>query len=312
MIHKAVKYLSLCFVLLALSLLPAAAQQGSEKPTTNQPNPLIQALRANGVLSAEDVAKIEPGQFRERRPKTPGRYSAKQKGHHQGTVRSVMSQEAQSAAPNAQSPAEPVAQTEAKEPRPAFLNASISAQTLPNPTEPGAPSTVGLTPNDGEVAPALAPIRVFPVGGLERGKMTPAFRTGGVGITPYGFIKATMVEDSSSPQGDDAPLPYISANTGPNGDPEFHIKARSTRFGSNFEWYDTNPKWTITGKIEGDFEGNFSRADNRNLSTVRSSNPALRLAWGRLDYKFDDNNTVSMLFGQDWTTLRFLHSAQHA
>ena len=95
--------------------------------------------------------------------------------------------------------------------------------------------------------------------------------------------------------------PYIAGNTGPNGDPEFHIKARSTRFGSNFEWYDKNPKWTITGKIEGDFEGNFSRADNRNLSTIRSSNPALRLAWGRLDYKFDDNNTFSMLFGQDWT-----------
>ena len=122
-----------------------------------------------------------------------------------------------------------------------------------------------------------------------------------MGITPYGFIKATMIEDSSSPQGDDAPLPYISGNTGPNGDPEFRVKARSTRFGSNFEWYDKNPNWTITGKIEGDFEGNFSRADNRNLSTQRSSNPALRLAWGRLDYKFNDNNTFSMLFGQDWT-----------
>ena len=157
-------------------------------------------------------------------------------------------------------------------------------------------------PNEGEVAPALAPVRVFPVGGLERGKMTPAFKTGGVGLTPYGFIKATMVEDSSSPNGDDFPLPGFITNTGPNGDPEFHIKARSTRFGSNFEWYDPNPKWTITGKIEGDFEGNFNRSDNRNLSTVRSNNPSLRLAWGRLDYKFDDNNTVSMLFGQDWTT----------
>jgi hypothetical protein len=110
-----------------------------------------------------------------------------------------------------------------------------------------------------------------------------------------------MVEDSSSPNSDDFPLPGFIANTAPNGDPEFHIKARSTRFGSNFEWYDKNPKWTITGKIEADFEGNFNRSDNRNLSAIRSNNPSLRLAWGRLDYKFDDNNTISTVFGQDWS-----------
>jgi hypothetical protein len=100
-----------------------------------------------------------------------------------------------------------------------------------------------------------------------------------VGFIPYGFIKTTGVEDSSSPDGDDFSLPgFIAANTGPNGDPEFHIKARSTRFGTNFYWFDRNKKWTLTGKVEGDFEGNFNRSDNRNLSSIRSSNPSLRVA----------------------------------
>jgi hypothetical protein len=300
MIHKAVKYLSLCFVLVTLSLLPAAAQQGSEKSTSNPPNPLIQALQANGVLSAEDVAKINQATSAQEAQKRLEDILLRKKVITKEQYDQVISQEAPSVVPNAPSPVVPVAQPQAIEPRPVFLDASINAQSPPNPTEPGAPSLVEREPVQ-EVISALVPVRALPVGGLGRGKMTPAFKTGGVGLTPYGFIKATMIEDSSSPQGDDAPLPYISGNTGPNGDPEFRVKARSTRFGSNFEWYDKNPNWTITGKIEGDFEGNFSRADNRNLSTQRSSNPALRLAWGRLDYKFNDNNTFSMLFGQDWT-----------
>jgi len=173
--------------------------------------------------------------------------------------------------------------------------ASIARQAPPNPTGPGAPSKT--------VNPALAPLRVFPVDGIQKNDLHPALKAEGVGITPYGFIKVTAVEDSSSPNGDDFPLPgFVAADTGPDGSPEFHLKARSTRFGSNFDWYDADGKWVITGKIEGDFEGNFNRSDNRNLSSVRSSNPSLRLAWGRLDYHFDGNNTFSALFGQDWTT----------
>jgi hypothetical protein len=34
---------------------------------------------------------------------------------------------------------------------------------------------------------------------------------------------------------------------------------------------------------------------------VRSSNPSLRVAWGRLDYAFDARNSFSAVFGQDWT-----------
>jgi len=300
MIHKAVKYFCLCCALVALSLLPAVAQQGSGESTSTS-NPLIEVLRANGVLSAEDVAKIKQANSAKEAQKRLEDILLSKKVITKEQYDQVLSQEAPSAAPNAPSPVEPVAQSGPTELRPAFLNASLSAQGPPNPTEPGAPSLVEKLPVQ-DVVSALVPVRVFPVAGLERGKMTPAFKTGGVGLTPYGFIKATMVEDSSSPNGDDFPLPgFVAANTGPNGDPEFHIKARSTRFGSNFEWYDKNPKWTITGKIEADFEGNFNRSDNRNLSSVRSNNPSLRLAWGRLDYKLNDNSTFSAVFGQDWT-----------
>jgi hypothetical protein len=289
--HKTKIYCVLCLVLVALSSLPALAQQGSGQSTSN---PLIEALRANGVLTADDVAKINQASTAQEASKRLQDILLSKGVITREQYNQVVTQEKQTVA---LSPA-PEAQAEK---RPLFLDASLSAQGPPNPTEPGAPSVVERVPAQ-ETNAALVPVRVFPVGGLERGKMTPAFKSNGVGFTPYGFIKATMVEDSSSPNGDDFPLPgFVAANTGPNGDPEFHIKARSTRFGSNFEWYDKNPKWTITGKIEADFEGNFNRSDNRNVSTIRSNNPSLRLAWGRLDYKFDDNNTFSAVFGQDWT-----------
>ena len=58
---------------------------------------------------------------------------------------------------------------------------------------------------------------------------------------------------------------------------------------------------SITGKLEFDFEGNFTRALNRNISTIRSSQPSIRLAYGRIDHRFDQSNSAFALFGQDWT-----------
>ena len=187
--------------------------------------------------------------------------------------------------------------TSAKPERLAFAHA---AQRPPAPTEPGAPSAVEK-PSTATVVPALIPIRALPIGGLPRDGAAPAFKADGVGFSPYGFVKVTAIEDSSSPNGDDFPLPGFLCDTGPDGAPEFHIKARSSRVGVNFAWYDLSPKWSINGKLEVDFEGNFNRSDNRNISTVRSSNPSLRLAWARLDYAANKANTLSALFGQDWT-----------
>ena len=57
----------------------------------------------------------------------------------------------------------------------------------------------------------------------------------------------------------------------------------------------------ITGRLEFDFEGDFTRVNNRNVSSIRSSQPSLRLAWARIDRRFNDKFAGFVLFGQDWS-----------
>lgn len=152
------------------------------------------------------------------------------------------------------------------------------------------------------VIPAIAPLRVLPIDPPSKEGVVPAFTLGGVKVRPYGFIKATMAYDSYDPTGDDFPRPgFTAADSGPNSNPEFHIKARATRMGSRFEWPDASGKLTLTGTIEADYEGNFSRADNRNVSSIRSNALQLRLAFGRLDYAASEKTDVFFEAGQDWT-----------
>jgi len=160
-----------------------------------------------------------------------------------------------------------------------------------------------------KVVAAIAPLRPLPVDPPKRDGLVPAFRIGAIRVTPYGFIKATAMYDSSSPNGDDFPFvglfltaaPGQVLNAGPNGSPEFHVKARSTRLGTNFEWPDMSKHFTLTGRVEMDFEGNFSEVDNRDVSSIRSNSPQLRLAWARLDYKASDKTDFFFKGGQDWT-----------
>jgi len=158
------------------------------------------------------------------------------------------------------------------------------------------------------VIPAVAPVRALPVDPPRKDGLVPAFKAGAVRITPYGFIKATAAHDSSAPDGDDFPFIGLFANTatgttntGPTKDPEFHIKARGSRLGANFEWPDASPRLTFTGKVEADFEGNFSVVDNRNVSSIRSNAFQLRLAWVRMDYAASDSTDFYFEGGQDWT-----------
>ena len=156
------------------------------------------------------------------------------------------------------------------------------------------------------VVPAVAAIRTLPIDPPKKDGLVAAFHTGAVKVTPYGFIKASAAHDSSSPNGDDFPFVgiFLSStsilNTGPTKDSEFHLKARSTRFGANFEWPDPSPSLTITGKVEGDYEGNFSEVDNRDVSSIRSNGFQLRLAYVRLDYQFTDKMDLFFQGGQDW------------
>jgi hypothetical protein len=148
---------------------------------------------------------------------------------------------------------------------------------------------------------AIAPVRLLGIDTPKREGLIPDIKLGtGARLKLYGFFKTSVIHDSSSPQGNDFPLPLLAGDTGPNNSPEFHLKARGLRLGANFEWLDPAPHMVITGKIEFDFEGNFTRVNNRNISSIRSSQPSLRLAWVRIDRRFNDKTSAFALFGQDW------------
>jgi len=170
---------------------------------------------------------------------------------------------------------------------------TIGSQTVPEKPKEAAPGPT--------VVPAIAPLRVLPVDPPRKGSVE-GISLGAVKMRPYGFVKASVAYDTSNPRGDDFTLPgFLNSDTGPNKNPEFHIKARATRVGSRFEWPDMNGKMIITGQIEADYEGNFSRADNRNVGSIRSNALSLRLAYGRIDYAVNDKTDVFFEAGQDWT-----------
>jgi hypothetical protein len=159
------------------------------------------------------------------------------------------------------------------------------------------------------VIAAVAPLRLLQVDPPKREGLVPDIKLGsGARVKLYGFFKTSLIHDSSSPQGNDFPLPLLAADTGPNGSPEFHLRARGLRLGANFEWLDAAPKTVITGRFEFDFEGDFTRVNNRNISSIRSSQPSLRLAWVRIDRGLSEKTTGFVLFGQDYTP--FVSSTQ--
>ncbi len=191
----------------------------------------------------------------------------------------------------------------AAEPAPATVAVAVAAPqpTAASPVAQGAPA-----PPPPAVVPAIAPVRSLPLDPPKTGGLA-GLKLGPVTFAPYGFIKATAVHDTSAPDGDD--FPFIGLwfnstqilNAGPNGSPAFHIKARSSRIGANFEWPDISPKLTLTGRIEADFENNFSVVDNADASSIRNPSPRLRLGYVRLDYHSSDRTDFFFQGGQDWS-----------
>ena len=295
------------FVLLSSLVCSGSAVAQSQNSSQNSATPLVRVLQAKGILTAEEVAQLSQASSASdadsRLAKlllSKGIISQTDYNQMLGAPSVVTASSPNSGAPNLISTVYHVPGTAAvaSAAAPAVAsNAPIvtvdsdQQQVPPSQTASVSPTTIS----------AANPIRPLPVGGIKKGELKPAITVAGVGITPYGFLKATFVHDSSSPGGDDFPLPGFLGDTGPNAAPEFHVKARASRFGTNFEWGDRDPNLTITGKLEMDFEGNFNRSDNRNLSSIRSSNVGIRLAFGRVDYKFSNADTFSALFGQDWT-----------
>ena len=200
--------------------------------------------------------------------------------------------------------------------RKGVISSSDSLTVIAEPTKPAEVETNRpLDPGKSQAPkfiPAVAPVRVLQLEPLPVSGMVPDIKLGsGAKVKLYGLVKASVIYDSSSPYGTDMPMPaFINIGTamgtmsfdpGPDGAPEFHAKARFFRLGTNFEWPDVSEQTSITGKFEFDFEGNFTRTLNRNVSTIRSSQASIRLAYGRVDHRLSSATDVFALFGQDWT-----------
>ena len=259
-------------LLVALLTFPIAFAQ-----TQSTTDPLVQVLVTKGVLTTEEArlitANASPAEQRDRLAtllRDKGVISASEFE----AVRTV-------------APAE---------------NMALKAMNADYKTAPAAGSAAAPQPSPPTVIAAVAPVRLLGIDTPKREGLIPDIKLGtGARLKLYGIFKTSIIHDSSSPQGNDFPLPLLAADTGPNDSPEFHVRARGLRLGANFEWVDPTPKTVLTGKIEFDFEGDFTRANNRNITSIRSSQPSLRLAWVRIDRRFSDNNTAFALFGQDWS-----------
>jgi hypothetical protein len=191
----------------------------------------------------------------------------------------------------------------------ADLSATAAPAASPAPKPQAAPvpqpELAELKPAASSVVPAIVPVRVLALDPPKSGGFI-GLKVGPVTFTPYGFIKGTAEQDSSSPNGDDFPIPaglmlLPGSNTGPNADPEFHMKTRQSRIGINLEWPAMTQKLVLTGRIEADFEGNFNESDNADVTSIRNPNLRLRLAYVRLDYRATGRTGIYFVGGQDWT-----------
>ena len=301
---KSVIQLTTASLLLAGMLCSQLPAQQKPAPTSNineRTDPLLRLLAAKGLVSADEareIAGVDPAQQRIRLAQVLRRKGVLSEAEMQEVVGATPASAWNNPSPAWVAPAE----------EPVLTAALPISPTVPSPAPRVAPATPAAIAapvaaiQTGAVVPAVAPLRVLQVDPIKKDGMIPDLKLGsGARLKIYGFVKASAIYDSSSPSGTDMPLPYLNGDTGPNVDPEFHVRARNMRLGTQFEWPDFAPRTVLTGKFETDFEGSFTRSLNRNISTVRSSQLSLRTAWGRIDHNFSDKNTYFLLVGQDWT-----------
>jgi len=283
---KTVSPLILLTYAVALSL-SAMAQQQQNHPTNN--NPLALLLQSKGILSPAEVAMISQASSPE---------EANSRLAHLLVEKGLISQQEYTATVT------PVSlDSSGAHLSDAVLHTSnaVEVSSAASSTPPGS--------SEPPVISAVAPVRVLPITIPKQGGLIPDLRLGsGANLKIYGFFKASAIEDTASSGGgtfgdQDWPLPMlIGGDTGPTSDPSFHLKARSTRIGSQFEWVPKNSGFTVTAKVEADFEGDYTDVSNRNISSVRSSQFDLRMAYMRLDHKLGTLPWFAE-FGQDWSLI---------
>ncbi|HUK54790.1 MAG TPA: hypothetical protein VL099_16005 [Candidatus Binatia bacterium] len=311
--NRVIRFTLVTLAISALAL-PVAAQQADHQAASN---PLVQLLQSKGILTAEEAASVgtasSPAEANERLAHLLLNKGLISQEEYNATaaassVSAVQSQAAPGGAHmvNAAAPVNPAPSVKAPNP--------VAADRPNTAAWPVSPMMVGYDPGDGASAdagtiPAVAPIRVLPIGLPKDPKgVIPDIKLGsGAMITPYGFFKASAVYDTTNSGGgvfgnNDFPLPLLLGDTGPDAGSQFHIKARSARAGANFAWPLSNNSIILTAKLEFDWEGDYTTVNNRNVSSVRSSQASLRLAYARMDTKIGDVPWFAE-FGQDWTLL---------
>jgi len=288
------KWLRFSFALVALLALtsPLFAQQKIDRQTPAPP--LVQLLQAKGILTADEAATISQSASAD---EANARLAALlvSKGL-------ISQQDYNNTVP---APASDLTNEGGSAHMMNAVNHLITLNTEPAPAtsdtyQYGAPGEKG-------VIPAITPPRNLPIDAAKDPKgLIPDIRLGsGAMMNLYGFVKATEIYDSSNSGGgtfgnNDFPLPMLLGDTGPNSGSQFHTKIRSTRAGMNFYWPKPNSDMIISGKVEVDFEGDFTTVNNRNASSIRNPQPSLRVAWVRMDTHFADL-PVFVEAGQDWT-----------
>jgi hypothetical protein len=284
-------------VLLALAIAIAKPAMAQSQPRPIPPNPLAKLLQSKGILTAEEASSIDqassPDEANSRLAKLLISKGLISDQEYQNTFAS-----GPVARPTVGAPAETHLVEAVYHPAVARTD-SGQASTAPPPK-----------PEASSLPPGIAPLRVLPIDIPKQGGLIPDIRLGsGANMKIYGFFKATAVEDTASSGGatfgsNDFPLPLlIGGDTGPTPDPQFHIKDRSFRIGGQFEWVPKGQNVTLTGKVEADFEGDYTNANNRSISAMRSSQLSLRLAYIRLDTKLGGRLPWFAEFGQDWSLI---------
>ena len=266
----------------------------AQQPTDSKSavNPLVRVLQAKGILTAEEVAQL--GQ-------ASSASDAEQRLAKLLLVKGVISQ----------------ADYDQTVGTPGMMNVSNAGTSSPTaiaavyrvPINNGASVAPARTPppEQPKVIPAVAPLRVLPIDVPKQAGLIPDIKLGsGANMKLYGFFKASAVSDTASSGGptfgsQDFPLPLLLADTGPTSDPQVHIKARSFRIGSQFEWVPKNSNIVVTGRVEADYEGDFTNQNSVNISSPRNGQLRTRLAWARLDTKLGGGLPWFAEFGQDWT-----------
>src|SRR5713226_4615274 len=283
-----------CMAVCFLGSLALCSRSWAQQPMDNKSavNPLVRVLQAKGILTAEEVAQIS---------QASSASDADRRLAKLLLMKGVISQADYNQTVGA----------------PGMINASNTetssataiAAVYRVPVNNGANVAPARTPppEPPKVVPAVAPLRVLPIDVPKQGGLIPDIKLGsGANMKLYGFFKASAVSDTASSGGptfgsQDFPLPLLLADTGPTSDPQVHIKARAFRIGSQFEWVPKNSNIVVSGRVEADFEGDFTNQNSVNISSVRNGQLRTRLAWGRIDTKLGGSLPWFAEFGQDWT-----------